>query len=91
MQHANGRPGRLEEELGLSMARLVILKAEDPEAPADGWTPVDPEAVPDWIRLDPAVVAALMRGNVAHVALDPTWYRAIVLPSDLPGCEDARQ
>lgn len=91
MSQEVSRASQLEQELGLSLARLVILKSDDPEADAPQWSPVDPAEVPDWIRMDPEIVSALMQGLIAHVALDPIWYRAVVVPDGLPGQKDAQQ
>lgn len=89
----NGAPysSRLEQAFGLDLARLVIMQSDDPDAPHAKWVPVEPGKVPEWIKHDPEVVGQMMQGYLAKKPLEKVWYRAIILPRDLPGDGDAKQ
>ena len=65
-------------------ALLVILRSPNGE---DGWEPVKPEDVPDWLK-DPMVMSYLVDGQMAQGKVNVVlpdelrpWYRAELVPT----------
>jgi hypothetical protein len=58
---------------------LIILMSADGNEP---WYPVLPDAVPDWIKNDPDVLANLVNGEMAKQADGLCWYRATKINAD---------
>jgi hypothetical protein len=62
----------------MSEAYLIIFESENGR---DGWRPLLPVEVPEWVK-DPDVLGTLLNGQIA---MDPTkstnWYRAERAPT----------
>lgn len=51
----------------------------------EGWHPLKPEEVPEWITGDPDLLLKLAYGDMVRYS-DGVWYRAVKLP--LPSAEN---
>lgn len=59
------------------MGSLVIFASEDGGNGPEGWKPLRPEEVPEWVR-HPDVLGTMVKGAMAHDprGADTRWFRA---------------
>ena len=63
----------------LNQANLIILAAVEPDAPEDGWFPLQPDSVPKALR-DPDIIGEMLRGNICQIPGSDYWFRCHQLP-----------